>query len=136
MNFISSKNILNILKLKSPFIENAIYESCRIKKTVVENDEKEKDIRKILNFGHTFAHAFEATLNYSNKLNHGEAVLLGINAALKFSYKNNFLKQKEYNLVIEHIKVSKLPFKIKNYFSLKDCNKILSFMIKDKKNNS
>jgi len=128
------KNISNILNLESPFIENAIYESCKVKKTVVENDEKEKDIRKILNFGHTFAHAFEASLNYSKKLNHGEAVLLGINAALKFSYKNKFLKQKEYDTVIKHIKVSKLPFEIKNYFALKDCNKILSFMIKDKKN--
>ena len=34
-------------------------------------------IRKILNFGHTFAHAYEATLGYSKKLNHGEAVILG-----------------------------------------------------------
>ena len=42
-------------------------------------------LRKVLNFGHTFAHAYEATLGYSQKLNHGEAVILGINSALKFS---------------------------------------------------
>ena len=51
-------NILNILKLKSPFIEKAIFESCKIKRFVVEKDEKEKNFRKILNFGHTFAHAY------------------------------------------------------------------------------
>ena len=42
-------------------------------------------LRKILNFGHTFAHAYEASLNFSKKLNHGEAVILGMNTALKFS---------------------------------------------------
>ena len=75
-------NFLNILNLKSPFIEKAINESCKVKKKVVERDEKEKNLRKILNFGHTFAHAFEASLGFSKKLNHGEAVILGMNAAL------------------------------------------------------
>ena len=55
------------------------------KKRVVENDEKEVSVRKSLNLGHTFGHAYEATLNYSNKLNHGEAVLYGILSAAKFS---------------------------------------------------
>ena len=67
-----------ILNLRSPLIEKAIFRSCTIKKEVVEVDEKEMGIRKILNFGHTFAHAYEATLKYSKKLNHGEAVILGI----------------------------------------------------------
>ena len=131
-----SKNFSYITNLKSPFIEKAIYESCKIKKLVVEKDEKENELRKILNFGHTFAHAFEASLGYSKKLNHGEAVILGINTALKFSYKNKFLPTNEYNLVKEHIQNSKLPFNIKKYFSLKNLNKILYFMTKDKKNNS
>ena len=42
-----------ILKLSSPFIEKAIHESCKIKKDIVEKDEKEKGLRKVLNFGHT-----------------------------------------------------------------------------------
>ena len=131
-----NKNVSNILDLKSPFVEKAIFESCKIKKSVIEKDEKEKGIRKILNFGHTFAHAYEATLGYSNKLNHGEAVILGMNTALRFSLKNNYIKMNEYNSVIDHINKSKLPSKIKDYFSLTDLNKILSFMTKDKKNNS
>ena len=130
------KNSDKILKLSSPFIERAIYESCKIKKNVVEKDEKEKGLRKILNFGHTFAHAYEATLGYSKKLNHGEAVILGMKTALRFSLKENLLSKNEYNLVTNHFDNSGIPFSIKKYFSIKDLNKILSFMIKDKKNNS
>ena len=72
-SIISNKNFYNylnknhekVLNLSPPFIERAIFESCKIKKKVVEKDEKEKGMRKILNFGHTFAHAYEASLGYS-----------------------------------------------------------------------
>ena len=86
------KNINNILNLKPPYIERAIYKSCNIKKMIVQKDEKEKKLRKLLNFGHTFAHSYEATLNYSKKLNHGEAVILGMVSALKFGYKKKTYK--------------------------------------------
>jgi 3-dehydroquinate synthase/shikimate kinase/3-dehydroquinate synthase len=127
-------NATKILNLKTPFIEKAIYQSCKIKKIVVEKDEKEKGIRKILNFGHTFAHAYEATLGYSKKLNHGEAVILGIITALKFSLDVRLIKISEYQEIIKHIQKIKLPSNIKTHFSYKDLNIILSFMIKDKKN--
>ena len=55
-------------------------------------------IRKILNFGHTFAHAYEATLGYSKKLNHGEAVILGIKTAAKFSLLNKILNIKDFRI--------------------------------------
>ena len=131
-----NKNLKKILSLSSPFIEKAIYESCKIKKKIVEKDEKETALRKVLNFGHTFAHAYEAGLGYSHKLNHGEAVILGMKTALSFSFKENMLSKSEYNLIINHIDNSGLPSSIKKYFSIRDLNKILSFMIKDKKNNS
>ena len=128
-------NGYQILNLKSPLIEEAIFKSCSIKKKVVENDEKEMGIRKILNFGHTFAHAYEATLGYSKKLNHGEAVILGIITAAKFSLSNDILNIKEFNLIENHLNKLNLPKKINKFFSTKDLNKILSFMKKDKKNN-
>jgi 3-dehydroquinate synthase len=134
-NFLNRNN-KKIFSLSSPFIEKAIYESCKIKKNVVEKDETEKGLRKILNFGHTFAHAFEASLGYSRKLNHGEAVILGMKTALNFSLKNNLLKMKEHYLINNHISKSKLPSRINKFFKIKDLNKILSFMLKDKKNNS
>jgi 3-dehydroquinate synthase len=129
-------NATKVMKLKTPFIEKTIFESCKIKKTIVEKDEKEKGIRKTLNFGHTFAHAYEATLSYSKKLNHGEAVILGIVTALKFSLKANLIKTREYQSIMEHIFKMKLPSNIRNYFTSKNLNSILSFMIKDKKNTS
>jgi 3-dehydroquinate synthase len=132
-NFLN-KNILHILNLRSPFIEKAIYESCIIKKKIVEKDEKEKNLRKVLNFGHTFAHAYEASLGYSDKLNHGEAVILGMITALKFSLINKFITISEYRKIHSHLKNTNLPNNIKKYFSVKSLNKITNFMTKDKKN--
>ena len=125
-----------ILNLESPLIEKAIFKSCSIKKRVVEADEKEMGIRKILNFGHTFAHAYEATLGYSKKLNHGEAVILGIKTASKFSLSKNILDIKEFHLIENHLNKLNLPRRINKIFSIKNLNKILSFMKKDKKNNT
>ena len=132
-NFLNN-NSDKIFNLSSPFIEKAIYESCKIKKKVVEKDEKEKGLRKILNFGHTFAHAFEASLGYSKRLNHGEAVILGLKSALNFSLENNFIKKNEHDSIINHIYNAKLPSNINKFFKKKDLNKILTFMSKDKKN--
>ncbi|MDB9831858.1 3-dehydroquinate synthase [Candidatus Pelagibacter sp.] len=131
-----SKNGSNIMNLKSPFIEKAIFKSCSIKKKVVETDEKEIGLRKILNFGHTFAHAYEATLGYSKKLNHGEAVILGIKTAAKFSLLIKILNIKEFELINNHLNELGLPMEIKKFFSVKNLSKILSFMKKDKKNNT
>ena len=125
-----------VLKLKSPLIEKAIYKSCSIKKKIVETDEKEMSLRKILNFGHTFAHAYEATLGYSIKLNHGEAVILGIKTAVKFSLLNKILNTREFLLIENHLDKLDLPRNINKFFSAKSLNKILSFMKKDKKNNT
>ncbi len=134
-NFLNNhKN--KILKLTSPFLEKAIYESCKIKKGVVEKDEKEKGLRKILNFGHSFAHAYEATLGFSKKLNHGEAVILGIKTALNFSLSTELMNKREYYSITKHIDNSDLPSSVSRFFGQKDINKILSFMAKDKKNRS
>jgi len=125
-----------ILNLKSPLIEKAIFKSCSIKKKVVETDEKEMGIRKILNFGHTFAHAYEASLEYSKKLNHGEAVILGIKTAAQFSLSKNILNIKEFKLIENHLNKLNLPRNINKFFSARNLKKILSFMKKDKKNNT
>ena len=129
-----NKNGKKIIQLKSPFIQTAIHQSCLIKKKVVEADEKELGIRKILNFGHTFAHAFEATLCYSAKLNHGEAVILGVKTAARFSLLNKILNKKEFELIDGHLNDLNLPRDINKFFSIKNLNTILSFMKKDKKN--
>ena len=131
-----NKNIQKILKLKSPFIEKAIFESCKIKRNIVQKDEKENKLRKILNFGHTFAHAYEASMTYSKKLNHGEAVILGIYSSLKFSLENKLINLSEFNLIIRHLNKAKLSYNVSKYFSKIDTKKIISYMRNDKKNNS
>jgi 3-dehydroquinate synthase len=62
----------------------AIGRSCEIKATVVAKDEREQNLRAILNFGHTFAHAIEAATGFTTYL-HGEAVGLGMLIAASLS---------------------------------------------------
>lgn len=62
-------------------VDHIITESVRMKAEVVTNDEREGDLRRILNFGHTFGHALEAETGYTRFL-HGEAVAWGMRAAI------------------------------------------------------
>jgi 3-dehydroquinate synthase/shikimate kinase/3-dehydroquinate synthase len=127
------KNFIKILSNNHQFLERAIYKSCLIKKEVVEKDEKEKNIRKVLNLGHTFAHAYEATIGYNKGLNHGEAVLLGIMSAVEFGRQKNILKKNDYQQIIDHLK--KLNYcSLNKYFKSKDISKIIFYMKQDKKN--
>tara|TARA_Y100001970_G_C14198119_1_gene839382 strand:+ start:459 stop:1571 length:1113 start_codon:yes stop_codon:yes gene_type:complete len=132
-NFLD-KNINQILRLKSPFIERAIIDSCKLKKKIVEKDEKEKNLRKVLNLGHTFAHAYESTLKFSKKLNHGEAVIIGIKNAINFSNKNKILTNKKFKLINNHIDKIGLNHKFNKLFKKKDIKNIIYFMKSDKKN--
>jgi len=63
----------------------AIARSCRLKADVVEKDEREETgLRAVLNYGHTFAHAFEALTGYGELL-HGEAVSIGMMCAARLA---------------------------------------------------
>ena len=88
----------------------------------------------ILNFGHTFAHGFEGAKNFSKKLSHGEAVLLGMMMASQLSYQKKLLSLKDLTLIKKHYLSLNLPMKINKFFKKKEINKIISFMKKDKKN--
>lgn len=71
----------DVLARKPEAIDRIIADSVRIKAEVVSADEKESDLRRILNFGHTFGHALEAETEYRRFL-HGEAVAWGMRAAI------------------------------------------------------
>ena len=78
MSLTSDKELFELIE-KSDIkenIETIIEKSLRIKKAVVEEDEKEQGLRKILNFGHTIGHGIESASG--GKLYHGEAVALGM----------------------------------------------------------
>jgi 3-dehydroquinate synthase len=73
------KEFFDYLNTKPDVLANAeeiIFKSLMLKKAVVEKDEKERNIRKVLNFGHTIGHAIEETMNL--KLLHGECVGIGM----------------------------------------------------------
>lgn len=71
------KSLYDILHLSHDALLKIITASCRIKAHVVEEDEKEKHLRAILNYGHTIGHAIETVTNYQ-KYRHGEAVAIGM----------------------------------------------------------
>ncbi len=78
MALIADEKLFEIFE-KEDIYENLdliIERSLRIKKSVVEKDEKEQGLRKILNFGHTIGHGYESTSK--GELYHGEAVALGM----------------------------------------------------------
>ena len=89
-----------------------------------------------MNFGHTFGHGFERAKNFSNKLNHGEAVLLGMLVASELSFNKKLLNIKDLISIKKHYFNLKLPNNLKKIFKRKDINKIVHFMKKDKKNTS
>ncbi len=78
--FILDNSILDLFDQEDIYshLEEIIIKAINVKKYYVENDEKETSIRKILNYGHTFGHAFEALGGFSSSLYHGEAVGLGM----------------------------------------------------------
>ena len=84
----------NIINRDFSKIEKLIYESLLLKSSVVLKDEKEAGIRKILNLGHTFAHALETASEFNVK--HGQAVIFGIVCAHFLSYRMGVLNYKNF----------------------------------------
>jgi 3-dehydroquinate synthase len=66
-------------------IAHAVAHSCRMKADIVVRDEREAGDRALLNLGHTFGHALETELGYSDLLTHGEAVAMGCVLAFQLS---------------------------------------------------
>ncbi|MBH50561.1 MAG: 3-dehydroquinate synthase [Candidatus Neomarinimicrobiota bacterium] len=86
----------------------AIERCCEIKADVVSADEKEKDLRRILNFGHTIGHALESHIGYDN-IRHGEAISYGMKCASWISKEKSLINNDEYNFMIELINKLPLP---------------------------
>jgi 3-dehydroquinate synthase len=121
-------NIKKLLKSSSAQINKAVYESVLFKAGVVASDEKESGLRKILNFGHTFAHAVE--IEKKHQILHGEAVIIGMVAALYLSNEKGLLKESLLLTYLQLFDEVKDKIKIKGL----DKKKIINAMKKDKKN--
>jgi len=122
----------NIKKIRGTdyrVLENVIFRAVTIKSSIVIKDERdESGVRKILNFGHTFAHAMESVLKY--RIRHGEAVTAGIIAALHLSNKIGLLPE---NRLITYLR---LPGRIKLPSNMRriDYGDMYEAMKEDKKN--
>jgi 3-dehydroquinate synthase len=92
-------------------VDRMISDSVRIKSEVVSADEREGDLRRILNFGHTFGHALEAETGYSRFL-HGEAVGWGMLAACRLAGLMGFLSASDEADIINCILAYGAPDKI------------------------
>ncbi len=78
-------NAIALLERKEDVLAHVVARCCRLKADIVEQDERDETGRRaVLNFGHTFAHAFETLLGYSTLL-HGEAVAIGMVCAARLA---------------------------------------------------
>ena len=118
-NKILEKDVLTMMEL--------ILICIKLKISVVEKDELESGLRRILNFGHTYAHAIEKITNYK-KYTHGECVVAGLQKAVDIAFKLEKI-DKEYKFLCEDI-INKFNFRsIPQY----DKNKIIDLIMSDKK---
>lgn len=125
----------NLIK-KQEWYENdfakLIEHSIEIKKKVVEEDPKEKGLRKILNFGHTLGHAIETFLldKGKRKILHGEAVAIGMIVEAYLAYKRGLIAQQE----LEDIEIYLFETYGKVYISSNEIDEIVALTLQDKKN--
>ncbi len=101
------ENHEGIQKKQYDVLKDMIYESCLVKKAVVEADPKEKGERALLNFGHTIGHSVEKLMNLTRL--HGECVCIGMAAASYLSYMRGYLNQEQYTDILATIRLFGQP---------------------------
>jgi 3-dehydroquinate synthase len=124
-----SDEFAQIMNLKEESLKKVIKKCCEIKAEIVSKDEKEKGLRKILNYGHTIGHGLEAITQYK-KYTHGEAVLIGMYYEAKMAKVMGLIKEEYYKEIENIIKKTEISLDI-GEFSLQD---LVKSMTKDKKN--
>jgi 3-dehydroquinate synthase len=113
-----------LLKQNFGVLEHVVSTSAAIKAEVVQQDEKEADLRKILNFGHTIGHAIER----HKAILHGEAVGMGMLLAARLSHLQGLLSAPEVDRVEKMLLSAGLPAQMKL-----DPEEIYQNLRKDKK---
>ena len=97
-----------LLALDPTVLEKVVARSVKAKVDVVEKDEKESGLRRLLNFGHTIGHAIER----DQKLLHGQAVSLGMVLASRLSVNLGMLKSADASLIEELLASAGLPVEV------------------------
>ena len=112
------------LRLDNAVVEKLVHDSIVIKSAIVNQDEKETGIRRKLNFGHTFGHAFETITG----MTHGEAVSAGMVMAIAFSEKRGLLSKADRIRIENLLKKLRLPTSLSV-----NRRKVMDALRKDKK---
>lgn len=120
------------LTANSPQLAELIARNVAIKAQIVVEDEKETSgVRAMLNFGHTIGHAIEAAAGYGNLL-HGEAISLGIRAALFLSEKITGLNPEFSTQILQTLAAFQLPLQLEDDTTFAT-ERLLELMARDKK---
>lgn len=114
-DFLNSK-YKEIFKLNDDCLMKVITTCVSTKAQIVKEDELEGSVRALLNFGHTFGHAIEASKNYKGIL-HGEAVSIGMNMAAAISADQELITHEEYCEIEDMILRLGLPTQIPSKIS-------------------
>ena len=133
-------NSENILNKDNETLHYMVKKCIEIKADIVSKDEKEGNLRKILNFGHTFGHGVEKLC----KISHGEAVSIGMNMAFKLALEKGYINGSYYDKFINACDKFNLPLNFNISLDEKDeitkerkdkiNQEILEIMKNDKKN--
>ncbi|MCH9769892.1 MAG: 3-dehydroquinate synthase [Gammaproteobacteria bacterium] len=109
-NFLAwlEENMLELLKKAPDTLIEAIYQACALKAEIIACDEREQNIRALLNLGHTFGHAIEKIQGYGQVL-HGEAVSMGTVLAAQLSAELKYINNADVERIIHLLKLAKLP---------------------------
>lgn len=119
---IQDQELFEMFEQENLNIDEIIQHSINVKRQVVEQDEKENNLRKILNFGHTIGHAIEGAYGLNTYL-HGECVAMG----MLFFIENEELKQRVLN-IYKKLNIPEVP----EY----DVDTLMDYVAHDKKNNA
>jgi 3-dehydroquinate synthase len=123
-----SENRAAILALHPSVIGPMIQQCCELKASVVERDEREGDLRRILNFGHTIGHAVEAASGYT--LIHGFAVAIGMVAVAELAVRGGYAEKSVVDSIVDLLGQFRLPVAIPAEY---DRDAIRKYLRTDKK---
>jgi len=118
----------DIVSLEPRTTAHIVFSSCSIKADVVSADEREGDLRRILNFGHTVGHAVEAAANY--QIPHGEAVSMGMVVISRISVAKGLMPEGDLDRLLRLLDRLNLPGKIPANLSRKE---LIDLLRHDKK---
>lgn len=121
-------NADKLLQLDAKLMEEAIHGSVKIKGQIVQEDESEKGKRRLLNLGHTVAHAIEVASKH--EIPHGRAVAIGIIAESYLSMKMGYLQSSEFKAICDIIHLYRIELTWKGVIKASD---LLDLMKLDKK---